>query len=44
MLPCRIVTMHCWSLSIRISLVDIAEKLQLDSTEDAEYIVAKVLP
>ena len=26
----------------RISLADIAEKLQLDSTEDAEYIVAKV--
>lgn len=26
----------------RISLADIAEKLQLDSAEDAEYIVAKV--
>lgn len=26
----------------RISLADIAEKLKLDSTEDAEYIVAKV--
>lgn len=26
----------------RISLASIAEKLQLDSTEDAEYIVAKV--
>lgn len=28
----------------RISLVDIASKLQLDSPEDAEYIVAKVNP
>ena len=28
----------------RISLADIAEKLQLDSAEDAEYIVAKVWP
>lgn len=27
----------------RISLVDIAHKLQLDSPEDAEFIVAKVL-
>lgn len=27
----------------RISLVDIAEKLRLDSAEDAEYIVAKVV-
>lgn len=26
----------------RISLADIAEKLRLDSSEDAEYIVAKV--
>ena len=26
----------------RISLADIAQKLQLDSAEDAEYIVAKV--
>ena len=26
----------------RISLVDIAQKLTLDSPEDAEYIVAKV--
>ena len=26
----------------RISLVDIAQKLQLDSAEDAEFIVAKV--
>ncbi len=26
----------------KISLVDVAEKLQLDSSEDAEYIVAKV--
>lgn len=26
----------------RISMADIAEKLQLDSAEDAEYIVAKV--
>ena len=29
--------------SFRISLADIAEKLQLDSAEDAEYIVAKVI-
>ena len=27
----------------RISLADIAEKLRLDSSEDAEYIVAKVM-
>lgn len=27
----------------RISLVDIAQKLSLDSPEDAEYIVAKVV-
>ena len=27
----------------RISLTDIAQKLQLDSPEDAEFIVAKVL-
>ena len=26
----------------RISLADVAEKLQLDSPEDAEYIIAKV--
>lgn len=26
----------------RISLADIAQKLQLDSPEDAEFIVAKV--
>ena len=26
----------------RISLVDVAKKLNLDSSEDAEYIVAKV--
>ena len=26
----------------KISLIDVAEKLQLDSSEDAEYIVAKV--
>lgn len=28
----------------RISLADIAQKLQLDSPEDAEFIVAKVAP
>ena len=27
----------------RISLTDIAQKLQLDSPEDAEFIVAKVM-
>lgn len=27
----------------RISLADIAQKLQLDSAEDAEYIVAKAI-
>lgn len=27
----------------RISLADIAQKLQLDSPEDAEFIVAKVI-
>jgi 26S proteasome regulatory subunit N3 len=27
----------------RISLVDVAEKLQLDSAEEAEFIVAKVI-
>ena len=27
----------------RISLTDIAQKLQLDSPEDAEFIVAKVI-
>lgn len=26
----------------RVSLADVATKLQLDSAEDAEYIVAKV--
>jgi hypothetical protein len=26
----------------RISLADVADKLQLDSPEDAEYIIAKV--
>lgn len=31
------------SLSLcRISLADIAQKLMLDSAEDAEYIIAKV--
>lgn len=42
LLPLPGVRMISLSYS-RISLADIAQKLQLDSPEDAEFIVAKVV-
>lgn len=46
-LPCVCVCAGVRMISLsysRISLADIAQKLQLDSPEDAEFIVAKVTP